>query len=393
MITRIFSIPTFRSIVIFILFITTLPLGLPSFTGCSGTAGGNSRLEKLLGNIPATAVDDPYILLTYNDYAAYFEENGTILTSLEQLVEDLKNSLPDNASRFGILALASFISGGGKYIMKTPIQMKYVGYDITDIDAEIQFGMPPAEGVAAIGRFNPATTRDALQNQADWTDWAIAEYTTEDYNGVTIHTWGDGLKIHVEGILSPPLIDELGRARPLAVTDNYLFSESSLDVVKQMIDASHGKIKNMAGLKQYSSIARVLTDLKITSAILGNGTEANALFDEQDADVDVLKNSLSPLLKNFLAFATAPAKDGKGTYIAVVLYHENAGLARENVSLFKQRIDSGISPVKNISWSERFTGMDIKSDGNLVIAKLYTERTSYYEQWPYMNDGFLSHEE
>jgi hypothetical protein len=253
--------------------------------------------------------------------------------------------------------------------------------------------MAPAEGVAAIGSFDPGKTREALSNHTDWAEKAVEIYAIEEYNGVTIHSWGDGIHHHLQIRRSPPVFDNLGRARPLAVTDTYLFSEARIEIVKQMIDASQNKAESLADLKQYASIARVLADLNVTTALISDGAQANSLFNTSIDDAEAFKSALSPLLKNFLTFGTAPAKDSKGTYIAVVLYHENAQLAKENVSLFQQRIQNGRTLFPGGAWNEFFTSTDIKAEGNLLIAKLYTERTSYYDDWIYLNDGFLSHEE
>ena len=103
-------------------------------------------------------------------------------------------------------------------------------------------------------------------------------------------------------------------------------------------------------------------------------------------------NDTVPLLKKFLTFGSGPGKDEKGTYTAIVLYHESAGNALANVSLLKQRIETSSSILYNTPWKEKITGTDIRAEGHMLLAKLYTSRL-FWATWIYAQDNLFRHEE
>jgi len=402
MIKRLSSNNSIKAVVI--LALVTAPISvLPSLTGCGETTPSNTFTE-LLNLVPAEETDvtnSEYFTLI--DYASAYEEAGI---SRFNTIDELLNQLKDKP-RETLLNLPgmddSFITGYGKYAQNTTINKKYVGYNVGDVDAEIQFGMPPREGVAAIGRFDPAATKNALSNQDDWPPEIKSRYSTEEYNGVTIHSWGDGFKLDLITRLVPPPVDPLGRARPLAVTDKYLFYHPSLETVKLMIDASRNKGRSLADLPEYAAIATGLTDLKAYKAIAGEELIANNLppfLDNisdytQEEQEDYLEKTIGPRfrLKKFLTFGSGLGRDEKGIYMALVLYHENSDKARENVSLLKQRIENVKSFTLDALWSERITDVDIKAEGNTLLAKLYTTSTELWAFWLYNQDNLLLHEE
>ena len=79
------------------------------------------------------------------------------------------------------------------FTLTSPIQSRYVGYSLTDVDAEInninirpsnifpenQYNFQPDLMIAAIGRFDPKATENAFDNQSEWPSWAIDDYAHE----------------------------------------------------------------------------------------------------------------------------------------------------------------------------------------------------------------------
>ncbi len=347
-----------------------------------------------------------WVSFTLIDYASIYKDLGITFTTREELIDKIMASWADLGQDFpSEIGTGSFITGYSGNAFNAPdystIQKKYVGYDIADIDAEIMFGVPPREGVAAIGRFSPEAIKNTLNNQDEWPPEIKSIYSTEEYNGVTIHSWGDGFQTNLQSALKPPLLDELGRARPLAVTDKYLFSHPSLETVKQMIDASQQKGQSLADLPQYSSIANSLADLEVNSAILADDYLANlCVYSLEDDSLNLTESQKAKFiekmgtpLKKFLTFGCSMGKDEKGIYTIIVIYHEDSGDARENVSLFKQRLETGRSIFMDKLWGDFFTETDIKAEGNVLLARLYTESRSFWISWIYSNDSLLYHED
>ena len=359
-----------------------LVLIVPAFASCSGTSSSNTFIE-LLNLVPADMFSGearPFLSLI--DYASLYKDTGITFTTGKELIENTQN---DKFS-YSVLGFGSYITGHGKYTITSTILDKYVGYDVTNIDAEIQFGVPPVNGVAAIGRFNPQDTSNALSNRDEWPSWAVTAYTAEEYHGVTIHSWGDGLKINLQTPLTPPHVDELGRGRPLAVTEKNLFYAGNVKIVKLMIDASEKKSPRIADLPEYASIANALVDLKVYCSIVASEYWVYVL-PEYSAD------DTGPRLKKFLTFSSGLGRDEKGTYTAIVIYHKDTAHAQANVSLLKQRIENSSSIYYKVPWSEKITDSEIKSEGNILLAKLYPTETNLWATWFYSQDNLLLHED
>ena len=378
-----------------IIVILNLVLLLPLSAGCGVTAS-NTYLE-LLNLVPADLnTDDSHFLVTLVDHASYYQDNGITFSDSQELIYIMNT---ENFELWNIV-YGGFITGYSIYMDRSTIRKEYLGYDITCIDAEIHFEYPPVNGVAAIGRFDPQATAEALSNQGEWPSWAVNAYTTEDYRGVTIHSWGDGLKIHLETRLLPPHIDELGRARPLAITDNYLFYAASVETAKLVIDASQNQHSSLADLPEYAAIANGLAELKTYAAMISDGKAANLCLDSlengdtqlTETEREILINSLGIPLKKFLTFGCGVGQDENGVYTVIIIYHQSPDDALANVSLLRQRIESVRSSVINIPWSELITETDIRAEGNVLLAKLYSS-AGFWANLIYAGDNLLFHEE
>jgi hypothetical protein len=355
-------------------------------TSCSETPTSNRFLE-LLSLIPVTITptDDVPVYYTLLDYASVFEDTGFTFSNPEELLDKL--TLSDFS--INIIGTGSFITGFGSNLDRSTIRKKYLGYDATDIDAEIQFGVPPSNGVIAIGRFDPQATINALSNQDEWPSWAVDSYATEDYNGVTIHSWGDGLAVHLTTRMCPPHLDELGRARPLAVTDEYLFCAPSVEVIKLLIDASEKKGSTLANLPEYAAIANGLADLHAYSAVIGSSSLAN-LPSEYTENPDI---EIGPILKKYMTCGSGLGQDENGYYIALALYHETAANAQANVSLLRERTEYVFPLITQKPLDNLITDIQINVEDNMLLAKLYTiSPSSLWVQWFYFPDAWLFHE-
>jgi len=374
-----------RRLIPYTLVITTLVIVFPLLCGCSGEDNSN-RFLRLLKLIPSELKDSPEPLLL-TDLASYYEDYDISLTDSEGnpiTFEEYFEIIKEKSIRIPVGG-SSYITGYGKYAMSGPIQDKYLGYDFTRLDAEIQAGHPPVNTVAAIGRYDSEATRDALSHQEEWPSWAVDAYTTEEYRGVTIHSWGDGFEIHMTDTIVPPHIDELGRARPLAVIDDYLFYGPSLEAIKSMIDASQGKTESLADLPEFAELADKLHDLNVYSLVLGIESMANG-------DPEYQGTYPGPRLKRFETFGSASGEDENGIFAVLVLYHENPEDARSNVALLEQRIAETDSLYDEIPWAEIIATIDIHVEDNLLVAKLYSEHTRLWANWIYGRNPLLLHE-
>jgi hypothetical protein len=363
---------------------------LPVFAGCGGsseTETSNTFME-LLNLVPASAVGEgmPFSF-TLLDYARIYKDAGIVLTK----PEDMYNAVNKDDIVMMAAASGSYITGYGRFAFEPTIKetnkKEYIGYDVTCVDAEIQFGMTPKIGVAAIGRFDPQATEDALSHQDEWPSWAKEDYTSEVYRGITIHSWGDGLQNHLTTMLVPPHIDWLGRAMPIAVTDKYLFYDPSIETIKLMIDASQNQGQSLADLTEYASLANGLFSLGAYTAVMGDESQAVGLEDYEE-------DNPGPLLKHFLTFGSGIGKDEKGFYTALVLYHESEANAQANNSLLRQRIEDpeGIAAFIGEPWTEGITDVQIDVNGKVLLVKMYQKSVSLWPAWFFAPYPLLVHE-
>jgi len=376
----------FRRLLPCLLVILALVIVFPLIYGCSGVDESN-RFHQLLKMVPSELKDSP-MPITLTDLASYYEDYSIPLTDSEGnpiTLEGYVAYMIDNEI-LPVLGGASFITGWGQYAQSGLIQEKYLGYDFTSLDVEILAGTPPNEVVAAIGRYDPQATRDALSHQGEWPSWAVEAYSIEEYRGVTIHSWGEGMETHLTDRFAPPHIDMLGRAMPLAVTDKYLFYAATVETMKLMIDASQGKTESLADLPEFASIADGLFELNAYQALIGLEFLANG-------DPDYEGTYPGPRLKKFLTFGSGIGKDEDGIYAAIVLYHESPDDAQANISLLEQRIADTNSIYDDTPWSEKISNTEIRVDEKVLLAKLYTDSIILWQAWFYMREPLLLHQQ
>lgn len=177
----------------------------------------------------------------------------------------------------------------------------------------------------------------------------------------------------------------VGRARPLAVTEEFLFYAPSLEAIELMIDASQGKTENLADLPEFAEIADGLSELNAYMALIGLESLANG-------DPEYEGSYTGPRLKKFMTFGSGVGKDDRGIYTAIVLYHENHENAESNVSIFKQYIAETDSVYYETPWSEIIIDTEISVDGNVLLAKLYSDSLVLWQAWFYTLDNLLLHE-
>jgi hypothetical protein len=366
--------------------IIVLVLAFSFIYGCSGDSASSNSFNELLKLVPSN-VDMSQTPLILIDYSSFYEDNDISLTtadgqpiSFQEYIELLQEKQLLTSAPIG-----SYITGYGRFAVTGPIRDKYVGYNFTDVDAEIQAGAPPDNIVAAIGRFDPQAISDALSHQDEWPAWAVDAYTVEEYRGVTIHSWGDGFEIHLKDSLAPPHIDELGRARPLAVTNDYLFYAANVETIKLMIDASQDKAESLTDLPEYAEIVGKISGMGVYSVTLGNESWVNG-----DPDYEGIYPG--PRLKKFLTFGSGTGQDTNGYYEVFILYHENRDDAESNISLLEQRIASTDAIFFENPWSELITNAEIEVDRQMLVAKLYPAR-GILMSLIYGHDILLLHEE
>lgn len=381
---------------------------------------------KLLELFPESAKDSG--AFSFIDYNRIWQANGISLInpqgqkiSQEELTEIIIPRLKA-LSFVGdyYLELGSFYTGFGGTLFYSPLKKASIGYDKTDVEAEINvFNIKRFNPrgkmlfdqdlmVAAIGSYNPQNTAHALDNKKEWPSWALDEYATENYHDIIIYSWGNGNLQHIEGddtvVLSAPHIDDLARARPFAISEGHLFVGINIEDIKSMIDASLNESRSLADVQEYALAAKASYELGAYGAIIaheylayeGIGMQTpdyldmylQELFDNENTKVN--KQNNAPKLKKFMTFAAGLGNDEKGNFLTLVIVHENEDEARYNISLLEQQIEMAtwVEPMSNNVLYET----EIKTEGKVLLAKLYTDMKILPALWFSYQDTILLHE-
>jgi hypothetical protein len=360
-----------------------LPLACSSPSGSenSSTPGKSttkSTIKKLMGLLPVSAMQSENETISFMDFAKIREINGFSFPSScsEEGLTNYSNAL----GKDGVNELSgTFHSGGSRYVLQTPIKPENVGYGLANVDAEIASTFPPYLIEVLAGSFNPSTTKDVFAKQENWAQFAKANFTTEVYKGVSVYSWGDGFEMHLMERLIPPCVDNLGRARPMAVTDSNVFVSHSIENVKSMIDLSTSKTSGLTSLQQYADIADGLTELDVFRASI---SQPPTKVDNGPQDM-----SNSPLLKKYIAYAEGWGKDDKGTYRAIAIANPDKTVAAENEKILKTRIenvsyvDQENAPVLVKSYLREYT---VYSTGRLVLVKMYAKDSDWGPNTSYL---------
>jgi hypothetical protein len=350
--------------------VVLLITGLTALTGCASDRADNRFLD-LLSLMPASAADTGgFALIDYDSYCRLNDiprvvSDGRKLDR-DEFLDIMVQRITDEVTDHRELTLSSVYSGWDYFMLIVPVLKQFVGYDLTDVRAEIHnlyvpydvgpstFTADPAGVVfGLIGSFDAAATAQAFQNQEDWPEWARSAYVTSVYEGVTVHSWGP-LEEHPRTVLAPPHVDLTGRARPLAVSGDSLLLAGSVPDVQYLLDASAGRSTSLEDLPEYVLLAEGLYKL---------GARTVAIM--ADERMVVGPHAVVAPLRHFLTVGMGYGEDETGSYVALVLVHENEGLAEENVSLLEARINDP-------SYRDKITVASISSGGRVLLAKLYT---------------------
>ncbi|MCH8224836.1 MAG: hypothetical protein IIC97_03095 [Chloroflexi bacterium] len=361
---------------------------------CGGDTA-TSGFQELLEVIPDTAETRGYVLL--NDYQRFRETFDIQLPGPEAGDEDLMDYLLRPLD-MPLWVTGPFISGYGPTSLQALDRRRYLGFDIQDVLRSAEAGLPPGVLEVIQGDFDPGLTARAL------TACTECETPEEDErNGIKFYSWGEDLAVDVKKRFAPPAFDQLGRGGRIAVLDGYVFRTVESPGMRRLIDTSVGRGDSLADVEDFRLLAAGLDELNAYSGILTGQTQsfdealtvllADSAFTQEDVARLRARMEEELLLLPYDAFATGAGRDDRGQYMAVVLVHSSEGAAEENVELLRRRIEEAQSLWIGRPWSDFIEEMDIRSDGVVLLGKLWGERTvNLWLQFIFNRDPLLLHE-
>ena len=381
-----------RKLVFCIALILCLVLIVPVAGGCSETE--ENTFVKLLRFLPAKAKDN--CIITIIDYELFRKVNGISIynedgqrISREEYLENLA-AMSINGSLFGdsMFQFGSYWTCCGPYLHQAPIQDKYIGYDVIDVFAEINniftvsldapamYNIHPDIMVAAIGEFSTQSTEAALRNSDEWPDRLVNNYIIEDYNNITIHSWGNSQEVSLTERFSPPHVDQIGRAMPLAVSDGHLFISSSIEGIKSMIDASQNEVSSLADIPEYVRIVKSMHELGAIGVMIMDEAFIRDIFASPES-------YMGPQIKNYLTVGIGLGKDEKGEYMALALVYDAQVFAEESAVLLEQKAEAYNELCETIFKNKNAMIYDteIRFEDEVLLAKLYNDYKGLWYWW------------
>ena len=200
---------------------------------------------------------------------------------------------------------------------------------------------------------------------------------TAEYRGVTVYSLDEATTVWAQ--ISP---EKVVVARNEVPDEQGGRSRHQAAVMQKLLDANAGRHATLAEFPAYQRLVVGLDSLNAVSAILTTDEFSARQFNElwltaygNDAMVDLVER---PLLKPLEAFASGWSADSSGTYLAVVLLNLDQESARENAARLTARIET-VRSFSRMRWRDYFSEWSIRTDGELVLAKLYTTDHYLYE--------------
>jgi hypothetical protein len=331
------------------------------------------------------------------DLSGYLSSEGEITTLSENTyVNDLILS-PFNAAdtiRQGWqpwLGRPPFISGMGLWmnflgqdkILKIPVRSVNVGYGPLDIERSVWCstfnGKVLGTYEAIEGNFDIAAVSRAA------VDYPEPQYSPvwSRSSGIDIYSW-DGERISAR-VLHPPLFDDFGQGRTLAVQPQDIFGCIQAGSIDDMIAASQGKTTRLADSLLFQEMADKLELMGAMSAVMSDyflvPDQHSGSTDRYTQQREELFNEsalTAPLLGPYLAYAAGLGVDELGLFVALVLVYDSPDLAEKDIPIMKERLAAGYNTAKG-PWAVEADSFEIWPDGITLCAKLRGNVTSYWD--------------
>lgn len=327
----------------------------------------------------------------------YHDDQGNITTFSENTyVNDLVLSSFNTAdnTRSGWkswLGCPPFISGMGLYLslfgqtqlLDVPVRSINLGYGPLDVERSIwchAYGTNlPATCEAVKGNFDTAVVAQAIANNPDPASAPLSSQS----NGIDIYSWDDSRIF--DRALHPPVFDDYGQGRTLAVQPHDIFGCIKPEMIDNMIDASKGNIASLADSPLFQQMAGKLELLGAMSAVLFDGfmiperrSGSGELYIQQQEELFEKSALTAPLLGPYLAYAAGLGVDELGLFVAMILVYDSPDLVEDDIPILKERLAAGYNTAKD-PWAVEVTSSEIWPDGNTLCAKLRGNVTSYWD--------------
>jgi hypothetical protein len=284
-----------------------------------------------------------------------------------------------------LLALHSSnpLTGGRRYDEEEWKQT--LGFTLEDVDQSICAGIPPTSYYEAVrGPFSREDVENAVK-----TGPLNDMLEILSYQGHEFYSWGEdnAINLSLRSNVRP-----VGRGHRLAHIDDFIFWTSWTDGIRGMIDSREGNIESLADVEDYRLLAEALEELDVCYAFFSSESQSHSSITEwreqtpqgfsSEQHQRFLESLEDPVhLEPYQAFATGAGLDQRGFYMAIVLVNPSEAVARSNATLLEQRVNRSRSVWRGFRWSDLVESIEIRSKGELTLAKLYGAMVEYWDSF------------
>jgi hypothetical protein len=247
---------------------------------------------------------------------------------------------------------------------------KSVGFNNGAFDFELVAGIPPKVMTVVLGRFDSGRIDAAVKS--DPSPW-LQTMSTKQYGGTSYYSWGD----EKQNLVRRSPLRPLGLGGRLWVGKERIFWSNFTDAIEEMIDSSQKKKPSLADAQDFRTVAQALDRYGAAVGIITGQPNRLAMADVRQlmegeygkARVDALApNALRP----FITLGIGASRDATGTYALLVYLHQDDRTAAENKGRLEALVQRGLSLHTNKPWSDVVSASEIKTEGPLLVAKLYS---------------------
>ena len=336
--------PMARRMVVGLCTLLLLPMG---GSAVSAQSPGVDGLSEALLSVPASA-DTRGQIVSYVDYRAVEAARPGAAHPASYAALEALRAEHDASARLWLAASLGVASGSGDLLRTLAVGgdrwPSLLGFDFFDVDREIAFGAPPSDGLALLGRFDPAAITRAF---------GARDYTAAAASGWSLLCGPDGCdggtRLHVDQVdPGDPFGGALGRLQPLAVSASELLGSASGETVRAMLDASGGRAPSLGADPAYRAAAEALAaDGTIIQATLVPGGSITAdVASLLIGGSDTTKGALEQLTATFEPippYELAAFADGASAteqVVRVALVYDAAADAQRALDVLPRRLDS-----------------------------------------------------
>ena len=246
-----------------------------------------------------------------------------------------------------------------------------VGFDLTDIDASIEAGLPPDQLAIFSGRIDVDAVDRALTTFEPFAD----DLDTDERDGVATYRFGEEGDHNLEALSAARPIGESLR---LGVADGSVLWTRSDAVLDGAIDAGQGDGRSLADLDGFRDAASALDEAAVHTAVMLGDPAGFGLADPTVILGDDVTPEQIEALEEEIAASAVPRWEvaalaerllGNDSEMLIVLWHTDEDAATMSAERLEAQLLEGQSLRSGEPWSTLCAGPTVEREGHLVTAR------------------------